>query len=73
MRYAQTLSTLTAAIALSSCSASMPPSPAGPGFLVVASCPELTPLVDDTFGATTIKLIEVAAQYHECRAAVLGR
>jgi len=26
----------------------------------------------DTFGDTTIKLVEVSAQYRKCRAAVLG-
>jgi len=29
----------------------------------------LTPLADDSFGATTRKLIEVAGIYRECRAA----
>lgn len=39
---------------------------------MVASCPPLTPLSDDTFGATTLKLAEVAGQYNECRAAALA-
>lgn len=39
---------------------------------MVASCPVLTPLADDTFGATTLKLVEVAGQYNECRAAALA-
>lgn len=39
---------------------------------MVASCPPLTPLSDDTFGATTLKLVEVAGQYAECRAAALA-
>lgn len=43
-----------------------------PDPLVVASCPDLTPLEDDTFGATTRKLVEVAGLYHQCRAAALG-
>lgn len=61
---------LAAAILLSSCSASMPPSPApGPSALLLASCPNLTPLADDGFGATTIKLVEVATTYNECRCA----
>lgn len=46
---------------------------AAPSALVVASCPELSPLADDTFGATTSKLVEVAGIYHECRAAALGK
>lgn len=40
--------------------------------LVTANCPPLTPLADDTFAATTLKLIEVAGQYQRCRAAALG-
>lgn len=43
-----------------------PPSP-----LVVVSCPPLTPLSDDSFGATTMKLVEVAQQYNKCRKAAL--
>lgn len=39
---------------------------------MVASCPPLTPLSDDTFGATTLKLVEVAGIYAECRAAALA-
>ena len=41
--------------------------------LVVASCPTLTPLADATFGATTLKLIEVAGQYHQCRCAAMPK
>lgn len=40
-----------------------------PSGLVLASCPQLTPLTDPSFGATTQKLIDVASQYHQCRAA----
>lgn len=39
---------------------------------MVAACPKLTPLSDDSFGATTLKLIEVANQYRECREAALA-
>jgi hypothetical protein len=39
----------------------------------VASCPELTPLADPSFGSTTLKLIEVAGIYRECRAAALAK
>ena len=39
---------------------------------MVASCPELTPLVDDSFGAIAKKLLEVIGQYHECRTAALA-
>jgi hypothetical protein len=45
----------------------------GPSPLVVASCPELTPLGDDTFGATTSKLVEVANYYRDCREAALAK
>ena len=61
-----------AAIALTGCAGSMPPSPGGPTALAVASCPPLTPLAEDSFGATTVKLIEVAGIYHRCRAAALA-
>ena len=41
--------------------------------VAVASCPERLPaLVDDTFGATVNKLVEVAGIYHKCRAAAVG-
>lgn len=73
MRSRPVLSTVTAAILLSSCSASMPRSPEPqPAPLVVANCPPLTPLADDSFGATTRKLLELAEQYLKCRAAALG-
>jgi hypothetical protein len=39
---------------------------------VVAACPELTPLNDASFGATTTKLVQVAGQYNMCRAAALA-
>ena len=74
MRFWCVLSTVTAGILLSSCSASMPrsphPAPAAP--LVRAACPELTPLTGDSFGETTSKLLEVAALYWQCRAAALA-
>jgi len=38
---------------------------------VIAHCPPLTPLTDASFGATTAKLVEVAGQYNQCRAAAL--
>lgn len=53
------------------CSSSMTRSepPANP--LIRANCPELVPLTDDSFGATTLKLIEVAGVYYRCREAAL--
>lgn len=63
-----------ASILLTSCSASMPPSPdENPSPLVVASCPDLTPLADGSFGATTLKLIDVAGQYRKCQRAALAK
>ena len=56
------------AIALMGCAQSMLPS----NHLAEASCPELTPLQDETFGATSAKLVEVAGIYYQCRTAVLG-
>lgn len=44
--------------------------PAAP--LVVAACPELTPLAGDSFGDTTRKLLEVVGLYWQCRAAALA-
>jgi hypothetical protein len=40
---------------------------------LTVSCPPLTPLTDDSFGATTLKLIEVAGQYRQCREAALAQ
>jgi hypothetical protein len=41
--------------------------------VAVASCPErLPPQVNDTFGGTVEKLVEVAGIYHKCRAAAVG-
>ncbi len=73
MRSRPAWSIAIAAMALSSCSASMPPSPTAPrpAPLVLASCPALVPLVDDSFGATTRKLLEVVETYYRCRAAAL--
>lgn len=63
----------TASILLTSCSASTLPSRVNrQSPLVEASCPPLAPLTDSSFGATTLKLIEVAGQYRECREAALG-
>jgi len=41
--------------------------------VAVSSCPErLSPLVDDTFGATVNKLVEVTGIYFKCRTAAVG-
>jgi hypothetical protein len=59
---------LSATILLQGCASPTTRSPAvNP--LVIASCPPLTPLTDDTFGATTSKLVEVSGIYYQCRAA----
>lgn len=39
---------------------------------MVASCPHLAPMTDDSFGATTRKLLEVVEHYYQCRAAALA-
>lgn len=74
MRSASALCTVTAAILTASCSASIPRSQATqPSSLVLATCgPGLAPLTDDTFGATTDKLLEVTARFYACRAAALA-
>jgi hypothetical protein len=47
------------------------PDPGNP--VAVSSCPErLPPLVDDTFGATVNKLVEVTGIYFKCRTAAVG-
>ena len=73
MRSRLVWSTVIAATVLSSCSGSMPRSQTAqaPSPLVVASCPPLQPLADDSFGATTRKLLEVVERYYQCRAAAL--
>lgn len=40
--------------------------------LVKVACPQLTPLSDSSFGATTAKLVEIAGQYNICRTAALA-
>jgi len=70
---AKCLCILSASMILQGCSSlttrSTPPTVSP---LVRANCPELVPLTDDSFGATTLKLIEVAGQYYRCRAAALA-
>lgn len=39
--------------------------------LLEQACPETLPLADPTFGATTVKLIEVGGQYRACRCVAL--
>lgn len=39
---------------------------------MVSSCPKLTELSDPSFGATVLKLVEVAGVYNECREAALA-
>lgn len=40
--------------------------------LVVANCPELAPLQDDTFGSWVLWAQYAAGQYAKCRAAALN-
>lgn len=46
------------------------PPPISP--LVIANCPDIQPPGDDSFGATTNALVQVAGQYRKCQAAALG-
>lgn len=67
------LSIAAISILLTACATSIPRSPDGlPSPLVVGSCPRLTELSDPSFGATVLKLVEVAGQYNECREAALA-
>jgi hypothetical protein len=68
----KSLCTAIVAILLTGCASSIKPSPTPKNPLLVASCPPLTPLTDDSFGATTLKLVEVAGLYHRCREAALA-
>lgn len=40
---------------------------------MIAACPELTPLAGDSFGETTLKLLEISGLYYQCRAAALAQ
>jgi hypothetical protein len=58
-------------MSLMSCSTLTGPCKTSP--LVLQNCPkELPPLTDNTFGATTMKLIEVSGIYHKCREAAVN-
>ena len=59
-------------LTVSACSTTRSSTKPGPTPLVVSSCPELTPLADDSFGTIARKLVEVAGIYHECREAALA-
>lgn len=72
MKFKPILSTATASFLLLGCSLPTKPLPDGPSPLVVASCPPLTELSDDTMGALLAKLIDVSNQYRDCRAAALA-
>lgn len=43
-----------------------------PNPLVSATCTDIQPPADDTFGSTTYALIDLAGKYRKCRAAALG-
>lgn len=68
MNFKPVWSTGIACILLTACGSSTRPLQ-HPEPLVIASCPELTPLSDNTFGATTAKVVEIAGIYYQCRAA----
>jgi outer membrane biogenesis lipoprotein LolB len=69
----KTLCIAIATLLLQACSSLTRPSPANPSPLVVANCPQLAPLSDDTLGAYQAKLVEVGQQYRDCRAAALAK
>lgn len=72
MRFAKSLCISIAAILTACSTLSTTPSVDPRRVLVKVACPELTELTDKDFGATVLKLIEVAGQYHKCRAAALS-
>lgn len=62
-----------ASILLTACAPSMTRLPIGPSPLVMTSCPaSLGALRDDSFGATSEKLVWVAGVYFRCRAAAMA-
>lgn len=66
-RKIQCTALLAVCILLTACGTLTPPS----NDLAVVSCPALTPPYDNSFEATTLKLIEVVGIYKRCRAAAL--
>jgi hypothetical protein len=73
MKFALNAFTLIASCLLSACASPTMPYGAGPSPLVVASCPELTPMADGAdMGTMLDKLTEVAGTYYVCREAALG-
>jgi len=73
MKFRKALCTASAAIALTGCALSVNPWSEGPNPLLEASCPELTPLTESSYAATSTKLLEVATRYRQCREAALAR
>lgn len=57
-------------VPLCGCGSLTKPLPGEPKALAVASCPKLTPLQSDAFGAVSSKLAEVSGVYYTCRASV---
>jgi hypothetical protein len=62
---------LVAIVALAGC-ATPPRAVSQSRFLMVASCPQLVALVDDSFGSWVLWAQYAAATYAKCRAAALG-
>jgi hypothetical protein len=67
LRAIQSIVLLLVSMTLTACAVLTPPS----NDLAVVSCPVLTPPYDNSFEATTLKLIEVVGIYRKCRAAAL--
>ena len=62
---------LVGCLVLTGCPGPVRPDPGNP--VAVAACPEKLPgLVDDSFGATVNKLVEVSGIYFKCRTAAVG-
>lgn len=57
-------------VLLAGCAAPTPP-PLDRSLARIA-CPALVPPIDDSFGATTAALLQLAGRYKKCRAAALG-
>ena len=72
MRFQSTVIASTTLL-LAACSTQPSRTDHRPNPLLTASCPDLTPLADDSFGGTTLKLIEVAGIYYRCRTAALAQ
>lgn len=64
---------LIATATLTACKTAPSTKPLPDRNLLQLACPEnLGPLADDSFGSTSVKLLEVIGVYRQCRAAALA-